>query len=72
MPTYLKCPQCGSEKLKVTHSRGWLRYRRCSSCGLRVKSIEKLLVDAISSIDPVANVTKHTVISTGDVGSNTK
>ncbi len=45
----MKCPKCGSEKLKVTHTRKQddgeetyiVRYRRCVECGSAFKTREQ-------------------------------
>lgn len=37
----MKCPQCKSPKLRVTSTRGSIRWHRCSACGHKFKSFER-------------------------------
>jgi len=37
----VRCPQCGSRDVPVTHSALPVRYHRCRQCGHNFKSVEK-------------------------------
>ena len=53
----MNCPKCGGTNIGVKVSRkrkrinGWVRFRRCNSCGHVFKTIERYSYDTLQKID---------------------